>query len=93
MKLFTLCSCFILLHPSFALDIERAFKNDKFENIERNPGQWIVHPEKIPSISLYFDKYRRPHHTEETLLWDLRENYSSGSQWTTKKIEITLGNL
>ena len=92
MKLLSLCSCFIAINPSFALDIDKAWKNNKFHDIESNSGQWIVHPERFPSVSLYFDKYRRPHHDAE-FSSDWKETYHSGSEWTTKKIEITLGNL
>lgn len=73
------------------MDFEKAWKNNKFRDIESNTEQWIVHPERFPSVSLYYDKYRR--NTESS---DSTENNSSGSQWSselpTKKIEIILGN-
>ena len=75
-----------------ALDFEKAWKNKKFREIESNFGQWIVHPEKLPSVSFYYDKYRRnPESSDST------ENNSTASQWAseypTKTIEIELGNL
>ena len=92
MKLLSFSLCLIIINPSFALDFEKAWKNDKFLDIERNSGQWIVHPERVPSVSLYYDQYRR--NTESS---DSIENNSSGSQWNSehspKKIEITLGNV
>ena len=88
---FSVCSCLIIINPSFALDFDKAWKNNRFREIDSNFGQWTVHPEKEPSVSLYYDKYRR--NTESS---DFTENNSSGSQWTseypTKTIEITLGN-
>jgi len=91
MKLLSFSLCFIIINTSFALDFEKAWKNNKFRDIESNTEQWIVHPERFPSVSLYYDKYRR--NTESS---DSTENNSSGSQWSselpTKKIEIILEN-
>ena len=92
MKIISLCSCLIIINPAFALDFEKAWKAKKFREIESNFVQWAVHPERLPSVSLYYDEYRR--NTESS---DSRENTSSSSQWTseypTKRIEITLGNM
>ena len=89
MKLLSFSLCLIIINPSFALDFEKAWKNDKFLDIERNSGQWIVHPERVPSVSLYYDEYNRISESS-----DSRENNSSGAQWTSldRMIEITLGN-
>ena len=93
MKLLSFSLCFITINPSFALDFEKAWKDDKFQDIKGHIGPWIVHPEKVPSVSLYYDEYNS-HHAESS---DSRENNSSGAQWTSKHdhdrmIEITLGN-
>ena len=92
MKLLNFCSCLIIINTALALDFEKAWKNKKFREIESNFGQWIVHPEKLPSVSFYYDKYRRnPESSDST------ENNSTASQWAseypTKTIEIELGNL
>ena len=89
---FSVCSCLIIINPTFALDFDKAWKNNRFREIDSNFGQWTVHPEKEPSVSLYYDKYRR--NTEPS---DSTETNYTGSQWTsenpTKRIEITLGNF